>query len=104
MALGPEDLEAYGEKDRQEADRLEGIIDRLLKKERSSIMDKKKFSLTISNAGSVDAPNKTVKAEIDRRYKAAGWESAKITHSYVSRYNDGYWHLGVTMTRKHRRE
>lgn len=101
MAIRADDIDAFTEADRRNADRLEQTIDDVLEHNRSAVRNQKKISFTVNN--DPDSPGKAVQQEIERRYQAAGWESVKFRHSYVDGY-DSYWCLSVTLTRKIKKE
>jgi hypothetical protein len=97
MAIKAEEMDIFTPEDKQQADKLERIIDSVLLASRSDNKRAKKISFTVNNDSY--APNASVQKEIERRYQAAGWESARFHHSYVRGYGD-FWCLSITLTRK----
>lgn len=97
IAIEATDIDQFTKEDKIAADELERIIDCVLRDNRATCQHQKQISFTVNN--DPEAPNAAVQAEVEKRYRAAGWESVRFHHSYVRGYDD-YWCLSVTLKRK----
>lgn len=96
MTIKATDMDKFTKEDKKTADELKRIIDCVLENNPAARQHQKQRSFTVDN--DPETPNAAVKAEVERRYQAAGWESVRFHHSYVRDYDD-FWCLSVTLKR-----